>query len=273
MALSPTELAADWIGNAEGLLITAGAGMGVDSGLPDFRGKEGFWNAYPALRAEGLSFAEAASPHTFYSDPLRAWGFYGHRLAMYRSTVPHEGFQILRKWEKICPAGAFVYTSNVDGAFQKAGFPPSRVAECHGSIHTMQCLGTCTGRTWSTHGFSPEVDDATTRLRNPLPRCPTCGGLARPNILMFDDGNWLGRQYECAVEQARAWTQDVDKLVIIEIGAGRTIPTVRRFGERSGGLFIRINPDDSKVSRERAIGLHGGALDVLRQIDRVIGTG
>ncbi len=48
--------AVQWLRDADGLLITAGAGMGVDSGLPDFRGAEGFWRAYPALQAEGVCF-------------------------------------------------------------------------------------------------------------------------------------------------------------------------------------------------------------------------
>lgn len=77
---------ADWIRNADGLLITAGAGIGIDSGLPDFRGTEGFWSAYPALRAEGLAFTDIANPAAFQRDARLAWGFYGHRLSLYRST-------------------------------------------------------------------------------------------------------------------------------------------------------------------------------------------
>ena len=57
-------------------VITAGAGMGVDSGLPDFRGNDGFWNAYPALK--GYPFMEMANPRWFTVEPRRAWGFYGH---------------------------------------------------------------------------------------------------------------------------------------------------------------------------------------------------
>ena len=56
MSSSPFEKAATLIASADGLLITAGAGMGVDSGLPDFRGTEGFWEAYPALAASGIEF-------------------------------------------------------------------------------------------------------------------------------------------------------------------------------------------------------------------------
>lgn len=77
------ERAAKLIRNADGLLITAGAGMGVDSGLPDFRGKEGFWKSYPALAQSGIDFYQIATPKTFKKDKTLAWGFYGHRLNLY----------------------------------------------------------------------------------------------------------------------------------------------------------------------------------------------
>jgi NAD-dependent SIR2 family protein deacetylase len=69
-------------------LITGGAGMGVDSGLPDFRGDDGFWKAYPALQQAGVSFRDIAAPDNFRDQPREAWGFYGHRLNLYRKTLP-----------------------------------------------------------------------------------------------------------------------------------------------------------------------------------------
>ena len=85
---------------ADGLLITAGAGMGVDSGLPDFRGPEGFWRAYPAAKLLGLRFEELANPQWFDRDPHLAWGFYGHRPNLYRATKPHEGYELLLNWAR-----------------------------------------------------------------------------------------------------------------------------------------------------------------------------
>jgi NAD-dependent SIR2 family protein deacetylase len=115
--------------------------MGVDSGLPDFRGPEGFWRAYPPYRPLGLRFEELADPAHFDDDPELAWGFYGHRLALYRATVPHAGFGVLRRWAERVPTR--VFTSNVDGAFQAAGFAPADVTECHGAIGTLQCSRPC----------------------------------------------------------------------------------------------------------------------------------
>ncbi len=178
---------AELIAQADGLLLTAGAGFGVDSGLPDFRGTQGFWRAYPALGAAGIRFEEIANPAAFAHDPELAWGFYGHRLNLYRATVPHAGFDILRGMGERLRAGVFVFTSNVDGQFQKAGFAPERIVECHGSIHHLQCAILCCAAIWAADALRLEVDAAACRARSALPRCPHCGGLARPNILMFGD--------------------------------------------------------------------------------------
>src|SRR5438876_11018822 len=107
--------AANIIAHADALVIGAGAGMGVDSGLPDFRGPQGFWEAYPPYAKLRLNFMDLANPHWFAADPALAWGFYGHRRNLYRRTPPHAGFGILLSWAKRMKHGAFVFTSNVDG--------------------------------------------------------------------------------------------------------------------------------------------------------------
>jgi hypothetical protein len=60
---------------------------------------------------------------------------------------------------KRLPHGAFVFTSNVDGQFQKAGFAEDRVSECHGSIHHLQCLDGCHDGIWPADDFDPELDE------------------------------------------------------------------------------------------------------------------
>ncbi|KDP87807.1 hypothetical protein CF70_034405 [Cupriavidus sp. SK-3] len=265
------EEAADWVRNARALLITAGAGMGVDSGLPDFRGTEGFWGAYPALGAAGLNFQDIASPQAFASHPALAWGFYGHRMALYRRTQPHAGFEILRRWAEGMPQGYRVYTSNVDGHFQRAGFTPEKVHECHGSIHVLQCLQACTEHTWSADGFQPEVDEAKCKLLNDPPRCPHCGGAARPNILMFDDFSWVETPTVESRDRLDTWTRTRENILVIEVGAGTEIPTARRFGERHATQFIRINTRQAGVrGGKHNMGLAGTALDTLAAIDAVM---
>ena len=150
--------AARAIATADALLIGAGAGMGVDSGLPDFRGKEGFWRAYPPYQRLGLDFVSLANPRWFAEDATLAWGFYGHRMGLYRRTTPHEGFAILRRWASRMSRGAFVFTSNVDGQFQRAGFAPERIVEVHGSFDGMQCTRDCGIGVFPGESFEVEID-------------------------------------------------------------------------------------------------------------------
>lgn len=259
--------AAGWLSQADGLLVTAGAGMGIDSGLPDFRGPGGFWGVYPALGRARIAFEEIANPAAFARDPRLAWGFYGHRLDLYRRTEPHAGFRQLLALGERLPGGAFVFTSNVDGQFQKAGFPAGRVCEVHGSIHHLQCAAGCCDAIWPADGFVPDVDAAACRLRNDLPHCPHCGGLARPNILMFGDWQWVERRSAGQQAALADWLAAVDRPLCIEIGAGNAIPTVRRFSERHGWRLLRINPDEFRVpDPARGIGLAAGGRAGIAQL-------
>lgn len=257
---------AHWIAQADGLLICAGAGMGVDSGLPDFRGTQGFWRAYPALAQSRIRFEQIASPAAFRAEPRLAWGFYGHRLNLYRRTVPHEGFAILRSIAAHLRHGCAVFTSNVDGQFQRAGFEAGLVAECHGSIHWLQCAEPCCASIWPADGLAPDVDDARCILLSDLPLCPECGALARPNILMFGDAQWLAARSEAQMRGVERWIARAGRPVAIELGAGTAIPTVRWFAEQSPGQLIRINPTDARVGSGRGVGIACGALEGLRAI-------
>lgn len=263
-AIDAFRRAAEAVADADGLLIAAGAGMGVDSGLPDFRGTTGFWRAYPALGRAGIRFEQIANPGAFRTDPRLAWGFYGHRLKLYRRTLPHAGFAILRSIAAQLAHGAVVFTSNVNGQFQRAGFAEARIAECHGSIHWLQCAVPCSPHIWPADGFEPEVDQAACRLQSALPNCPHCGGLARPNILMFGDGQWLARRSDEQEQRLDNWVSQVSRLVTIELGAGSAIPTVRYFAEQAGAPLFRFNPTDSAVAAGRGEGFAIGALDGLR---------
>ncbi|WP_116044264.1 SIR2 family NAD-dependent protein deacylase [Amycolatopsis palatopharyngis] len=265
--------AAELISGAGALLVCAGAGAGVDSGLPDFRGDEGFWRAYPPYARLGLSFAEMADPEHFAADPELAWGFYGHRLDLYRRTVPHEGFQLLRKWGSRTPGGVRVFTSNVDGQFQRAGFPGNGVAEVHGSIHHLQCARGCHDDIWPADDTRVLVDEETMRAQRPLPSCPGCGGLSRPNILMFGDLDWIGHRSQGQLDALRQWRRAQRDLVVIELGAGRAVPTVRRQAElasAASGALIRINPREPEVRHGRGISLPMGALAALTALDQLL---
>ena len=265
--------AARAIRGARALVVATGAGMGIDSGLPDFRGDQGFWKAYPAYQRIGLSFVDAANPDRFEEDPAFGWGFYGHRLHLYRETVPHDGYRILQDWMARFSLPGFAVTSNVDGQFQKSGWDPQRLHEVHGSIHHLQCTVPCCEDVWACREDVP-VDLATMRAET-IPACRHCRRVARPNILMFGDGAWLphrsahqGRCFQAFLDE-----QGEERVVVLEIGAGTAVATIRWISERLGrlpdSLVVRINPREADV-RPPHLGLPVGALEALEGIDRAL---
>jgi len=265
--------AAEVMSSADAMVIGAGAGMSVDSGLPDFRGPQGFWRAYPPFARLGLSFVDLANPRWFRDDPSLAWGFYGHRLALYRRTSPHEGYGVLLNWAKLLPAGMFVFTSNVDNHFHKAGFESSRIVECHGSIEFLQCSEGCCRAIWAMPAEGVVVDEESMRALPPLPQCPHCGAVARPNILMFNDWTWISDRTDSQQQRFAQWLRGIAfakaKLVVLEIGAGTAVPSVRMTCETLahtyGATLVRINPHEPGGDAP-CLSIPGTALSTLRQL-------
>jgi len=243
------------IQEADAILILAGAGMGVDSGLPDFRGDQGFWKAYPPMKRLGLSFHDIANPLWFKKEPSLAWGFYGHRLELYRKTTPHEGFLLLKELVLAKENNYFIFTSNVDGQFQKAGFEDEKIFECHGSIHYNQCTHitqTCSDAIWKNTQEIFDIDLSTFMLKSSFPLCIHCGHIARPNVLMFGDFHFSRDRFYQQQDLFNRWLHNnvlhKKKIVLIEVGAGIDVQTVRRHSEEIMRQYhcslIRINPRD-----------------------------
>jgi NAD-dependent SIR2 family protein deacetylase len=211
------------------VLLTCGAGLGVDSGLPDFRGVGGWWRR--DAPDEVVRLEDRATPAWFDDDPAEAWAFYRARQALYARTAPHAGFDVLRD---LLGDDGFVFTSNVDGHLQRAGIPADRIVEIHGSLARLQCAQPCSRQTWPDDGV-------------PVPRCPHCDGVARPNVCLFADRRWIavpsvlqGRRYD-------RWLGRHERIVVLEIGAGTAVPNVRRESERllaEGHALLRVNPHE-----------------------------
>jgi NAD-dependent SIR2 family protein deacetylase len=250
--------------NAKRVLITAGAGMGVDSGLPDFRGNSGFWKEYLLLKDKNISFEEIANPQSFTEHPNLAWAFYGHRYDLYKETRPHEGFKILLDFIK--DKDYFILTSNVDNQFQKAGFDKENIYEVHGRINTFQC--TECDNLWKADNYSFNVDKITLELSSELPKCPKCNKLARPNIMMFMDFSFNEKENNKQYKRFSSFKKEgID--VIIELGAGTAIPTIRSSGERlsreNNCPLIRINPREAQ-GPTNTLSIEKGALEGLKEI-------
>ena len=125
-----------------------------------------------------------------------------------------------------------------------------------------------------TDTLAPEVDVEQCLLVNEIPTCPHCGGMARPNVLMFNDWGWLENRQTQQAACVERWLSGVSRPVVVEIGAGTAIPSVRRFSQRIlhefGGRLVRINPREFSVPSTHDVGLASGACHVLAEIGRVL---
>ncbi|MDH5561680.1 MAG: NAD-dependent deacetylase [Deltaproteobacteria bacterium] len=274
METKNTKAAAEFIKSSDAVILTAGAGMGVDSGLPDFRGDQGFWKAYPMYRKLGINFMDAANPRHFSGDPAFGWGFYGHRLNLYRQTEPHAGFGVVLGWIKRYGLDYYVVTSNVDGQFQKSGFPDEKVYEIHGSIHHLQCAKPCRTQIWR-NDLEVEVNFEEMRALC-VPQCRYCREVARPNVLMFGDYFWVSVRSEAQQDRFDAFlrTHLGKRITIIEIGAGTGLPSIRHLSESLGyqnqnALIIRINPREAQIDRPH-LSLCFSGLEGIRMLDHYL---
>lgn len=272
--------AADAIERATVLIFTSGAGMGVDSGLPDYRGTEGFYRAYPPYEKAGLTYMTIATPKWFTLDPTLIWGYLGHRIDLYRTTPPHEGYTIVRRWCERARGGHFAVTSNVDNQLQRAGFAEENVFEGHGSLFWAQCQHTCGVGIYAAHDTHVPWNEQTLRATGPAPSCPACRSPSRPNVLFFGDSGFDASRSQAQYDRLRAWLDRAmaapgARLAVVECGAGTTVPNVRHFSElearRFGGTIVRINPREPQAPAGH-VGIASGALETLRAIDARLGA-
>jgi len=271
---------------ADAVIITTGAGASVDSGLPDYRSKGGLWKDanLPNIANVNNDFMSLATGVMFHLSPQRAWGFYADRLEQYRDTIPHKGYELLHNLMNT--KDVFCYTTNVDGQLQKAGFPEDKIVERHGSIHWIQCMR-CTSPSNPEKAFITRnvnsICENTLQLSVQksrvvdLPKCK-CGGILRPNILMFDDGDWEYDRTRAQEVRFRKWLEKYDnpskgtkyKVVLIEIGAGVTVNSVRRESEKltkmTKGTLIRINDIHDQIDDRFGFSIKGKAKEVLEKI-------
>lgn len=243
------EAASEVVKNAEAILVCAGAGMSVDTNLPTYRDREGFWNDYPLYRDIGKDYVAMKSPHGFTSDAHFAWGFFAHQYGLYKNAVPHEGYYRLLNLLR-AKKDYFVVTTNVDGLFLKTGFPSDHLHEAHGSIHKLQCTRTCQRIAWKIDNLDVGIDYSTMNALDPLPLCPSCGAISRPNLCMFGDtdDSYIWEESQESARLFREWRQKNKnkKVVILEIwvGAEGLKNHVKNYyHEFASASLIRINPE------------------------------
>ena len=246
--------------NADGVIIFAGAGMSVDSGIPDFRGKSGIWTA------EKDNFIKFASGNAWFNYPLEAWNFYIARFMAYRDIRPHRGYTDLKNMLESLGKDVYVMTSNVDEHFEKSGYDVDKIYTIHGDLKHIQCSNKCCRDLHPMPNFTAPLDSI-----DEAPHCPKCGSIMRPAVMMFNDPwvvmNEIDRQAALCLE----WMDTKSNIVGIEIGAGLVVPSLRIYGEERTSTLIRINPYDFQIHRPDDIAIEASAIDGIDRLIKMLG--
>lgn len=155
------------VDNTDNLVFFGGAGVSTESGIPDFRSTDGLYNMkykYPP---------ETIVSHTFFVRKTEDfYEFYKDKM-MALDAKPNKAHYKLAEWEKEGKCRAVV-TQNIDGLHQMAG--SKKVLELHGSIHRNYC--TKCGKFF---------DAAYVKNSDGVPRCDECGGLVKPDVVLYEE--------------------------------------------------------------------------------------
>lgn len=227
---------------ARSVVVTSGAGMSRESGIPTFRDAlTGLWARYDP--------EELATEAAFRRNPARVFGWYVGRRRLVRAAVPHAGYHALVALERIVPE-LVVVTQNVDGLHQRVG--STRVVELHGSLERFSCL---TAR----HPFPPEqVQTPETDGECEPPRCRRCGALVRPDVV------WFGEPLSQEAGAAWDWSARCDAMLVVGtsglVQPAAQLPLVAR---QAGAVVIEVNPEPTEISGAAQIICRGPAGAVL----------
>jgi NAD-dependent deacetylase len=222
--------AVDLLRQAQRVVVSTGAGMSRESGIPTFRdAQEGLWARFNP--------EELATERGFRAAPARVWGWYSYRRGRILSCQPHAGHRALVELERHLPELVIV-TQNIDGLHQAAG--STDVIELHGNVHRAKCLD-------ARHPYGGELPAvaATEGAEQPPPPCPTCGSPLRPDVV------WFGELLP-AEATARAWAlaERCDLLLVVGT-SGMVWPAAELpfIAARAGARIIEINPEPSEITR------------------------
>eukprot|EP00746_Dinoflagellata_sp_MGD_P163996 gnl/MRDRNA2_/MRDRNA2_92390_c0_seq1.p1 gnl/MRDRNA2_/MRDRNA2_92390_c0~~gnl/MRDRNA2_/MRDRNA2_92390_c0_seq1.p1 ORF type:complete len:601 (+),score=121.15 gnl/MRDRNA2_/MRDRNA2_92390_c0_seq1:68-1804(+) len=178
------------------VVVLTGAGVSAESGIPTFRGSDGFWT----VGSENYRPQDLATWQMFNEMPHELWQWYQYRWGICRKADPNPGHYALAELESLLPGGFSLVTQNIDGLHQRAGTNPQNMYEVHGNIHHMRCderiEGACLHNVDLNDKQNMERAQATVEMTpvpqeneddEKLPVCGVCGVRQRPKILWFDE--------------------------------------------------------------------------------------
>ena len=253
------------------IVVLTGAGSSAESGIPTFRGEEGYWQ----VGSRQYHPQEMATFRAFCEMPDEVWAWYLHRRAVCRASVPNAAHRALVRMERHLGQRFQLITQNVDGLHLRAGQSSERTWQIHGNIDFMRCAKECDA-TLHPMPAGVEVDVGRTngvddRLRALLV-CPSCGGRARPHVLWFDE---MYDEARYRFESSMNATTGADALIVIGTSGATTLPTLLvQAAIRNGMALLVVDSGDSVFTRAaesapRGLHVRGTA---TRMVPRIAGA-
>jgi NAD-dependent deacetylase len=240
-AAVPADLIAEALRGRGPMVFLTGAGISAESGVPTFRGPEGYWR----VGSRNYQPMELATWSAFEAMPDEVWRWYLYRRAVCRAAEPNAAHRALVEAEAALGDRFLLVTQNVDGLHLRAGQSPERTYQIHGNIDLCRCADGCPAG--ADPGPLPAGIDGRwdrerllTDAERRLLRCP-CGARLRPHVLWFDESYDESRfrfhSSLAAIERAAL-------LVVIGTSGATSLPA--RMCERAsarGIPFLVLDPE------------------------------
>jgi NAD-dependent deacetylase len=226
----------------DGLVVAlTGAGVSAESGIPTFRGKEGYWT----IGAREYHPQELATNEAFQRMPWSVWAWYLYRRGVCMAAAPNDGHTALVEMAKALGDRFALVTQNVDGLHRRAGSPDATTFPIHGDISLMRCARDCTLARTPIPDAVPALargEDVTDAIKALLV-CPRCKGMSRPHVLWFDEAYDEERFFLVTV---RSLAEKASLLVVAGTSAQTNLPwQVVSLADRAGATIVDINPEDN----------------------------
>lgn len=235
------------------ITVLTGAGVSAESGIPTFRGPEGYWT----IGSKEYHPQEMATHAMFLRQPEEVWKWYLYRLGVCRNADPNPGHHALVKMEQLFGDRFTLITQNVDGLHLRAGNSPEKTFQIHGNIFYMRCAVNCTSKIFPVPEELPgkKRDETLTDTDRQMIRCPDCGGYARPHILWFDE-TYDEENYRFYSSLKVA--QETELLLIVGTSGATNLPNQVAWEVKSHqGIIVDINIEMNPFS-ELALGSKRG---------------
>jgi NAD-dependent deacetylase len=205
------------------VLVITGAGISAESGIPTFRGKDGYWR--------NLDPIKLATPEAFARDPKLVWDWYRERREWIRKAEPNAAHKAIVDLAKRASEFLLV-TQNVDDLHTRAGLPKEKMVQIHGDIFVTRC---------SRCDFEQEHEQEDGDVD--LPKCPQCGALMRPGVV------WFGEQLDPRKIMVEEFLRRGPCDLVFVIGTTALFDYIVDWATRAGGKLIEINPDETPLSK------------------------